>query len=105
MHHLVLSALVLSLAPAAMAKTPAFFLAGDSTTAVGGGWGDGFLGNLEAPSWGVNVAKGGATTASFEAGGYWKKITTLLADNAQKFDCYVTISVCCFPRQVRFCSS
>ncbi|KAJ1326825.1 GDSL-type esterase/lipase family protein [Microdochium nivale] len=92
MHHHVFLTLALSLAPAAMAKTPAFFLAGDSTTAVNGGWGDGFLGNLKTPSWGVNVGKGGATTASFEAGGYWDKITKLVADNAKKFDCYVTIS-------------
>ncbi|KAH7035787.1 acetylesterase [Microdochium trichocladiopsis] len=89
-----LSSVILSLlsASGSSAKTPAFFLAGDSTTAVDGGWGDGFLANLIAPSWGVNVAKSGATTASFEAGGFWDKITTLVADNADEFDCYVTIS-------------
>ncbi|KXJ89177.1 SGNH hydrolase-type esterase domain-containing protein [Microdochium bolleyi] len=88
----LLSFLALTVPSAVTAKTPAFFLAGDSTTAVDGGWGDGFLATLIEPSWGVNVAKSGATTASFEAGGYWEKITTLVADNADKFDCYVTIS-------------
>lgn len=87
-------ALVLFGAGAVLAKTSAFFLAGDSTTAIDGGWGDGFLANLIEPSWGVNVAKSGATTKSFEAGGFWDKITTLLEDNADEFDCYVTISVC-----------
>ncbi|KAI1491292.1 SGNH hydrolase-type esterase domain-containing protein [Biscogniauxia mediterranea] len=74
------------------AKTPAFFLAGDSTTAVDGGWGDGFLAPLISPAWGVNIGKSGATTASFVAGGYWSNVTTHLKDNADKYDCYVTIS-------------
>ncbi|KAK0658467.1 Rhamnogalacturonan acetylesterase RhgT [Lasiodiplodia hormozganensis] len=50
----------------------AFFLAGDSTTATGGGWGDGFLAStLVNGAWGTNFAKGGATTVSFRNGGYW----------------------------------
>jgi len=85
-------ALVLFGASAVLAKTPAFFLAGDSTTAVDGGWGDGFLAALIEPSWGVNIAKSGATTMSFEADGLWDKTITLVEENADMFDCYVTIS-------------
>ncbi|KAB2576366.1 putative gdsl-like lipase acylhydrolase protein [Lasiodiplodia theobromae] len=50
----------------------AFFLAGDSTTAPSGGWGDGFLTTtLANGAWGTNFAKSGATTVSFRNGGYW----------------------------------
>ncbi|KAI1653521.1 carbohydrate esterase family 12 protein [Daldinia decipiens] len=73
-------------------KPAAFFLAGDSTTAVDGGWGDGLLAALKSPAWGVNIGKSGATTASFSAGGYWANITKHLQDNVDKYDCYVTIS-------------
>lgn len=74
-------------------KPAAFFLAGDSTTAVDGGWGDGLLAALKSPAWGVNIGKSGATTASFSAGGYWANVTKHLQDNVGKYDCYVTISV------------
>ncbi|KAI0173256.1 carbohydrate esterase family 12 protein, partial [Hypoxylon sp. FL1284] len=73
-------------------KPPTFFLAGDSTTAVDGGWGDGLLATLKDPAWGVNIGKSGATTASFRAGGYWANVTQHLKDNVDKFDSYVTIS-------------
>ncbi|KAI0012449.1 SGNH hydrolase-type esterase domain-containing protein [Xylariaceae sp. FL0662B] len=73
-------------------KPPAFFLAGDSTTARDGGWGDGLLPTLIAPAWGVNIGRSGATTASFVAGGNWANITTHLKDNVDEYDCYVTIS-------------
>ncbi|ORY70452.1 SGNH hydrolase-type esterase domain-containing protein [Pseudomassariella vexata] len=77
---------------AAAAKPPAFFLAGDSTTAINGGWGNGFLTTLKSPAWGVNIGKSGATTNSFVAGGYWKNVMTHVKDNVDEFDCYVTIS-------------
>ncbi|KAI2773968.1 carbohydrate esterase family 12 protein [Daldinia loculata] len=73
-------------------KPAAFFLAGDSTTAVDGGWGDGLLAAVKSPAWGVNIGKSGATTASFSAGGYWANVTKHLQDNVGKYDCYVTIS-------------
>ncbi|KAI1099663.1 carbohydrate esterase family 12 protein [Jackrogersella minutella] len=73
-------------------KPPALFLAGDSTTAPDGGWGDGLLATLISPAWGVNIGKSGATTASFSAGGYWANVTEHLKDNVDKYDCYVTIS-------------
>ncbi|KAI0148336.1 carbohydrate esterase family 12 protein [Hypoxylon sp. NC0597] len=73
-------------------KPAAFFLAGDSTTAVDGGWGNGLLAPLKSPAWGVNIGKSGATTASYSAGGYWANITKHLRDNVAKYDSYVTIS-------------
>lgn len=74
-------------------KPPAFFLAGDSTTAVGGGWGDGLLATLRSPAWGVNIGQSGATTVSFENGGNWTNVTTHVQDYAEEYDTYVTISV------------
>lgn len=73
-------------------KPPAFFLAGDSTTAPDGGWGNGLLATLKSPAWGVNIGKSGATTASFLAGGYWANVTQHVKDNVEKYDSYVTIS-------------
>ena len=44
-------------------KPPAFFLAGDSTTAVDGGWGDGFVALLRHGATGQNKGHSGATTS------------------------------------------
>ncbi|KAI1809657.1 carbohydrate esterase family 12 protein [Poronia punctata] len=74
------------------ARPPAFFLAGDSTTAVDGGWGNGLLAPLVRPAWGVNIGQSGATTASFIGGGNWSNVVTHLKGYAGKYDCYVTIS-------------
>lgn len=52
-------------------KHAAFFLAGDSTTAINGGWGNGFITTITKGSFGINYAKSGATTASFRADGLW----------------------------------
>jgi lysophospholipase L1-like esterase len=78
------------------AKAPAFFLAGDSTTAVqstgGGGWGDGFLDTtLKNGAWGTNYGHNGATTASFRSGGDWATVLAAVADAADDYDPYVTI--------------
>ncbi|KAI0456399.1 carbohydrate esterase family 12 protein [Xylaria acuta] len=73
-------------------KTPAFFLAGDSTTAVDGGWGNGLLAPLLEPAWGLNMGLSGATTKSFVARGNWENVTSHLKENAGAYDCYVTIS-------------
>ncbi|RYO95256.1 hypothetical protein DL766_002070 [Monosporascus sp. MC13-8B] len=77
---------------ASAAKPPAFLLAGDSTTAVNGGWGDGLLAPLIKPAIGLNVGKSGATTRSFVAGGYWKNVTDHVKKYAGNYDVYVTIS-------------
>jgi hypothetical protein len=73
------------------AKPPAFFLAGDSTTAVNGGWGDGFIATLRNGAIGQNKGHGGANTASFVAGGDWGAVLNLVRNNKAKYDCYVTI--------------
>lgn len=65
-------------------KPPAFFLAGDSTTAINGGWGNGFLSFLQPPSWGVNHGHSGATTASFIAGGDWARVIANVKNNTSK---------------------
>lgn len=82
---------------------PAFFLAGDSTAAINGGWGNGFLsfilpkpgqpGGL-GPAWGVNLARSGRTTASFVSSGDWGKVISNLKNittTGNKYQAYVTI--------------
>ncbi|KAI0123336.1 GDSL-like Lipase/Acylhydrolase [Xylariales sp. AK1849] len=77
-------------------RTPAFILAGDSTTAVqstgGGGWGNGFLSFLKSPAWGINKGHNGATTVSFVDGGDWANVTGSV-DQAigEGFEAWVTI--------------
>jgi hypothetical protein len=55
-------------------KNHIFVLAGDSTTATNGGWGDGFIQTLRAPNRGTNLGKSGATTVSFKGSGNWNKV-------------------------------
>ncbi|KAI8908124.1 SGNH hydrolase-type esterase domain-containing protein [Powellomyces hirtus] len=64
---------IVSAAAVPTARKYSFALAGDSTTATNGGWGDSFC-SLVAAGTCFNGAKGGATTASFVAGGYWTKV-------------------------------
>ncbi|ORY18168.1 SGNH hydrolase-type esterase domain-containing protein [Clohesyomyces aquaticus] len=69
-----------------------WLLAGDSTTASGGGWGDGFLATTVASgSLGHNYGHSGATTASFRAGGDWGKVAKDIGTYKSKYDVYVTI--------------
>ncbi|TRX91845.1 hypothetical protein FHL15_007164 [Xylaria flabelliformis] len=85
------------LLPVAAAATPAFILAGDSTTAVqaanGGGWGNGFLSFLISPATGVNKGHNGATTKSFVDGGDWDVVKGLVSDykDDDGDDVYVTV--------------
>jgi hypothetical protein len=53
---------------------PFFVLAGDSTTAVNGGWGDGLIHTLRVAHNGQNLGQSGATTVSFRNGGNWDKV-------------------------------
>lgn len=71
----VFSVVLASCAPAAAAIS--FVLMGDSTTATAGGWGDGFCKDVTSGTGCYNRAKGGATTGSFVAGGYF---ATAIAD-------------------------
>ncbi|KAK2052154.1 GDSL-like Lipase/Acylhydrolase [Colletotrichum caudatum] len=73
------------------AKPPYFLLAGDSTVAVDGGWGDGFLTFVESPANGKNHGKSGATTESFRAQGIWDSVIAEVNANKAAFDPVVTI--------------
>lgn len=95
---------LLSLLPAALAlpaalqsraDEPVFWLlAGDSTTAPNGGWGDAFLSTTVAQgSSGTNYGHSGASTASFRAGGDWAKVISDIGARKSKYRVYVTIQV------------
>ncbi|KAF2469243.1 SGNH hydrolase [Lindgomyces ingoldianus] len=75
------------------AERPIYWLlAGDSTTAPNGGWGDGFLSTTVASgSSGHNYGHSGATTASFRAGSDWGKVVKDIGTYKDKYDVYVTI--------------
>ncbi|KAH7409912.1 SGNH hydrolase-type esterase domain-containing protein [Phaeosphaeria sp. MPI-PUGE-AT-0046c] len=69
-----------------------WLLAGDSTTAHDGGWGDAFLSTTVAPgSSGHNWGKSGATTKSFRDQGYWNEVISGIGQNKGKYRVYVTI--------------
>tara|TARA_R110002060_G_scaffold28552_4_gene38663 strand:- start:268 stop:645 length:378 start_codon:yes stop_codon:yes gene_type:complete len=76
------------------AKPPAFFLAGDSTTASGGGWGNGFLTTLTGGAIGTNFGHNGATTESFVSGGDWANVIAAVKKKKGAYSPYVTIQVC-----------
>ncbi|KAI9690665.1 MAG: hypothetical protein M1820_009925 [Bogoriella megaspora] len=78
------------------AKPPAFFLAGDSTTAKqstgGGGWGDGFINDtLTNGAMGKNFGHNGATTVSFRNGGDWSRVLGNASASAGSYSPYITI--------------
>ncbi|PGH12040.1 hypothetical protein AJ80_06859 [Polytolypa hystricis UAMH7299] len=77
----------------AQALPPAFFLAGDSTTAPDGGWGDAFVASLTNGATGANFGASGRTTSSFRSDGYWDKVLTAVAQSAasSQHRPYVTI--------------
>lgn len=96
---------LLSLLPAALALPAAlepradkpvyWLLAGDSTTATEGGWGDAFLSTTVANgSSGKNYGHSGATTRSFRAGGDWEKVINEVGTHKKDSRVYVTIQVC-----------
>lgn len=72
-------------------KPPCFLLAGDSTTAVNGGWGDGFLSYLKDAAEGENRAKSGATTASFRNNNKWDDLIGSLESLVDDYEPIVTI--------------
>ncbi|KAL4949698.1 SGNH hydrolase-type esterase domain-containing protein [Aspergillus filifer] len=73
------------------AGPPAFFLAGDSTTATGGGWGDAFVSDLTNGATGTNYGDSGATTSSFRAEGFWDEVLAAVESAAADYTPYVTI--------------
>ncbi|KZM22417.1 uncharacterized protein EKO05_0000092 [Ascochyta rabiei] len=69
-----------------------WLLAGDSTTATNGGWGDAFLATTVAEgSSGVNYGHSGSTTKSFRAGGDWDKVINEIGSNKEDYRVYVTL--------------
>jgi len=78
-------------------KPPAFFLAGDSTTAAqtfpdsGGGWGTGFFATLQNGALGSNYGQNGATTVSFAAGGQINDLVESVSRYTEYFNVFVTI--------------
>ncbi|KAF1848713.1 carbohydrate esterase family 12 protein [Cucurbitaria berberidis CBS 394.84] len=93
---------LLSLLPVALAvpatvldravKPVYWLLAGDSTTAPAGGWGDAFLSTTVAKgSSGHNYGHSGASTKSFRAGGDWKKVIGDIGTHKKDYRVYVTI--------------
>ncbi|KAF2758850.1 lipolytic protein-like protein G-D-S-L family [Pseudovirgaria hyperparasitica] len=76
----------------ARALPPYWLLAGDSTTAPKGGWGDGFLSTtLSNGAAGKNYGHSGATTASFRAGGDWANVLSSIKSQKASYQVYVTI--------------
>ncbi|KAF2019805.1 carbohydrate esterase family 12 protein [Aaosphaeria arxii CBS 175.79] len=89
----VLASLAAASPLAVQADRPVYWLlAGDSTTAPNGGWGDGYLATTVASgSSGHNYGHSGATTASFRAGGDWGKVINDIKKYKEKYDVWVTI--------------
>ncbi|KAK1974066.1 GDSL-like Lipase/Acylhydrolase [Colletotrichum cereale] len=73
------------------AKPPYFLLTGDSTVAIGGGWGDGLLTFVKSPASGKNYGKSGATTVSFRAAGIWNTVIAEVKAKKGAFSPIVTI--------------
>lgn len=79
------------------AKPVYWLLAGDSTTAPNGGWGDAFIDTtLANGASGHNYGHSGATTASFRAGGDWTKVIKDVGTYKSSYDVYTTIQVSSF---------
>lgn len=80
-----------------LSKPPAFFLAGDSTTAAqswnGGGWGAGFLTTLQKGAFGINYGVNGATTVTYVNESYWATVLNSVEKYQKQYDPYVTIQV------------
>ncbi|KAI3536950.1 oxidoreductase [Colletotrichum filicis] len=72
-------------------KPPFFFLIGDSTVAVNGGWGDGFLSYLKDPAKGENRGKSGSTTVSWKSNGRWASLLQGINDTRADYEPVVTI--------------
>lgn len=73
------------------AKPPRFFLIGDSTVAVNGGWGDGLLSYLKAPAEGDNRGVSGSTTVSWKSSGRWDTLIRDISSAKGDFEPVVTI--------------
>jgi hypothetical protein len=72
-------------------KPPRFFLIGDSTVAVNGGWGDGLLSYLNGPAEGDNRGVSGSTTVSWKSSGRWDTLLKDVGAAKNDFEPVVTI--------------
>ncbi|KAL4860457.1 SGNH hydrolase-type esterase domain-containing protein [Aspergillus spectabilis] len=82
---------LLPAAPQKRALPPAFFLAGDSTTGSGGGWGDAVVSSLTGGSTRENLGDSGATTGSFRNEGFWGEVLAAVESHKHEYTPYVTI--------------
>lgn len=89
---LALAADIVSGNPIAKAKkSPYFFLIGDSTVAVRGGWGNGFLSYLKDPAEGENRGVSGSTTVSWKSSGRWASLLQGINDTKAEYEPIVTV--------------
>jgi lysophospholipase L1-like esterase len=88
---LALLGTALSVPSSSIGKPPYFILAGDSTTASEGGWGDALLSYLIDPADGTNPAKNGATTVSFRDEGLWDQALKNIPQHRADFEPLVTL--------------
>ncbi|TDZ54005.1 Rhamnogalacturonan acetylesterase RhgT [Colletotrichum trifolii] len=70
---------------------PYFFLIGDSTVAIDGGWGNGLLSYLKDPAEGENRGKSGSTTASWKTNGRWTSLLQGINDTKADYEPIVTV--------------
>lgn len=70
---------------------PYFFLIGDSTVAINGGWGNGLLSYLKSPAEGENQGVSGSTTVSWKSNGRWEKLLASVEAVKEEFEPIVTI--------------
>ncbi|TEA12061.1 Rhamnogalacturonan acetylesterase RhgT [Colletotrichum sidae] len=83
---------LISGSPVARAKkAPYFFLIGDSTVAIDGGWGNGLLSYLKDPAEGENRGKSGSTTASWKTNGRWTSLLQGINDTKTDYEPIVTV--------------
>ncbi|KAL4862353.1 hypothetical protein BDV12DRAFT_203141 [Aspergillus spectabilis] len=74
-------------------NTPYFITIGDSTVAVNGRWGDGFLSFVDEPASGTNRGKSGSTTVSWRANGRWAALVNNINETVADYDTIVTVQV------------
>jgi lysophospholipase L1-like esterase len=89
-----LAAAILAASLAAAQTAPSrvrVILVGDSTMAVGSGYGPGFCALATPQLECVNMAKGGRSTSSYRAEGSWQKVIEALKNGAAFSDTYVLI--------------
>ncbi|CEN60924.1 hypothetical protein ASPCAL07595 [Aspergillus calidoustus] len=72
-------------------KPPFFITIGDSTVAVNGGWGDGFLSFVHDPADGTNRGKSGSTTVSWRANGRWAALVENINSTLADYETIVTM--------------